>query len=152
MICFGCSSTGSDRISAATFSGCLPFRQLTETLLAGPDGRVNDLEEELSSTRIENEDRAVDWLRRQVTLEGLVNRDSVDIGVIHEPDDLVGEQLTVVLRREIRLGGFGRVELETLSNSFSKNVHGRVRLHDLRHRLLDERLAAREPMAVSGMV
>lgn len=35
----------------------------------------------------------------------LVDGDSVHIGVIHKPDDLVGEEFTVVLRGQVGLGG-----------------------------------------------
>ena len=49
------------------FFGRLPFSQLTETFLTGPHGGVNDLQEQLSSARIENEDGSVDRFRCQVT-------------------------------------------------------------------------------------
>ena len=39
--------------------------------MSGPDGGVDDLEEELSSSRVENEDSAVDRLRRQITFKSL---------------------------------------------------------------------------------
>jgi hypothetical protein len=42
------------------FFGSLPLGQLAETFLAGPDGRVDDLQEELARSRIEDEDGAVD--------------------------------------------------------------------------------------------
>ena len=44
---------------------------LSQTFLSGPHRRVDDLEEELTSSRVEDKDRSVDWLRRQVTLECL---------------------------------------------------------------------------------
>ena len=47
------------------------------------------------------EDGAIDRLGRQVALERLVNRDSVDVGVVDEPDELVGEELAVVLRVKV---------------------------------------------------
>jgi hypothetical protein len=71
------------------FLGSLPLGELTETLLTGPDRRVDNLEEELASTGVEDEDRTVDGLGRQVTLERLVDRDTVHVGVVDEPDDLV---------------------------------------------------------------
>ena len=73
---------------------------LTKTLLSGPHRRVDDLEEELAGARVEDEDGAVDGLGRQVALERLVNRHAVDVRVVHEPDDLIGEELAVVLRRQ----------------------------------------------------
>ena len=72
------------------FFSSLPFRKLAETLLASPDASVDDLEEELTGARVEDEDRAVlracisvkisshimvgltDRLGRQVTLERLM--------------------------------------------------------------------------------
>ena len=44
---------------------------LSETFLSGPHRRVDDLQEQLTSSRVEDEDSSVDWLRRQVTLECL---------------------------------------------------------------------------------
>lgn len=68
------------------FLGRLPLGELAETLLTGPDGRVDDLDERLSGTGVEDEDGAVDGLGRQVSLERLVDRDSVDLGVVDEPN------------------------------------------------------------------
>ena len=39
--------------------GRLPLRELPQTLLTGPDARVDDFEEELARARVEDEDRAV---------------------------------------------------------------------------------------------
>jgi len=47
------------------------FTYLTKTFLAGPDRRVNNLQEQLTSARVEDEDCSVDWLRCQVALERL---------------------------------------------------------------------------------
>ena len=55
---------------------------------------MNDLEEQLSGTGVEDEDSSVDRLGGQITLERLVNGDTVHIRVVHEPDDLVAKQLT----------------------------------------------------------
>lgn len=76
---------------------CLPFGQLTQTLLASPHAGVDDLEEELTSPGVEDEDGPIDGLGGQVALKGLVDGDTVYIGVIHKPDDLVAKQLSVVL-------------------------------------------------------
>ena len=59
---------------------------------------MDDLEEELAGARVEDENGAVYGLGRQVALERLVNRHAVDVRVVHEPDDLIGEELSVVLR------------------------------------------------------
>jgi len=69
--------------------GSFPLSELTETLLPSPDRSMDDLQEELACTRVEYENSSVNWLGRQVTLEGLVDRHSVDIGVIHKPNYLV---------------------------------------------------------------
>ena len=63
--------------------------------------------------------------------------DSVDVGVVDEPDDLVGEELSVVLRRQVGLGGLGGVELQTLTDTLPQHVERGVGLHDLGHGLLD---------------
>lgn len=45
---------------------------LSQTFLSSPHRCVNDLEEELSSPGVEDEDGSVDGLRRQVTLKRLL--------------------------------------------------------------------------------
>ena len=108
---------------------------------------MNDLEKQLPRLRIENEYGAVDRLCSQVPFECLVNRNSVDICVVHEPNDLVREDLSVVLRVEIWLRGFTRIELKALADSLAQHVKRGVRLHDLAHCLLQELLAPMEPIA-----
>lgn len=73
---------------------------------------------------------------------------SVDIGVVHKPDDLVREELPIVLGGQVRLGGLGGVQLQPFAYPLTQHVQGRVRLHDLGHGLLYERLAAREPVPI----
>lgn len=100
-----------------------------------------------------------------------MNGDSVDLRIVDEPDaeegiarqchprrrkargdsHLVTEQLRVVLRVEVRLGRLGGVELETLPDTLTEDVERRVGLHDLRHRLLDERLHSGRPVTVRGV-
>lgn len=75
--------------------------------------------------------------------------DSVHIGVIHKPDDLVGEEFAVVLRGQVGLGGLRGVQLQAFANALSEHIQSRVGLHDLGHGLLDQRLASREPVAIS---
>ena len=83
---------------------------------------MNDLQEQLSSSRIENENRTINRFGRQVTLERLVDGDSVHVGVIDEPDNLITEELSVVLRTEVRLGGLGTVQLQTFSDTLSQDM------------------------------
>ena len=60
---------------------------------------MNDLEEELTRPGVEDEDGTVDGLGGQIALKSLVNGHTVHIGVIHKPDDLIAEQLSIVLHR-----------------------------------------------------
>ncbi len=60
---------------------------------------------------------------------------------------LVGEELAVVLGGEIGLSGLGGVELEALADALAQDVQRRVGLHDLGHRLDDQRLDALKPVA-----
>jgi hypothetical protein len=107
-----------------------------------------------------------DGFRGQVTLKRLVDRDTIDISIIDEPDDLVREQLRVVLlfqladslistKRnttnltiEVRLRRLGRVQLKTLTNALTKHVTRGVGFHNLCHCLLNEGLHTREPVAI----
>mmetsp|Transcript_14221 Transcript_14221/g.33094 ORF Transcript_14221/g.33094 Transcript_14221/m.33094 type:complete len:257 (+) Transcript_14221:1810-2580(+) len=125
----------------------LPLGELSQALLPGPDRGVDDLEEQLPGTRVEDEDGAVDGLCRQVAFKRLVDRHAVHVGVVHEPNDLVREQLAVVLRRQVRLGRLRGVELEALPDPFTQHVQRGVRLEDFLHRLVQKRLHAREPVA-----
>ena len=76
----------------------------------------------------------------------LVNGYSVDIGVVHKPNDLIREKLSVVLRGQVGLCGFTGVQLKAFPDSLSQHVQGGIGLHDLRHGLLDEGFHAREPV------
>jgi hypothetical protein len=80
-----------------------------------------------------------------------VDGDAIDVGVVDEPDDLIGEKFSVVLRRQVRLGRLRRVELKTFADALSQDVQGRIGLHDLGHRLLNQWFGAREPVAKSGV-
>mmetsp|Transcript_13888 Transcript_13888/g.19296 ORF Transcript_13888/g.19296 Transcript_13888/m.19296 type:complete len:248 (-) Transcript_13888:2958-3701(-) len=133
----------------SNFFGSLPLGQLTKTLLTCPDTCVDNLQEQLACSRVEYEDSTVDWLGGQVTLKGLMDGNSVHISVIHEPDDLVTKELSVVLRVQVWLGWLRRVELQTLSDTLSEYVEGRVSLADLGQSLLEERLHSREPVTKS---
>jgi hypothetical protein len=59
---------------------------------------VNDLQEQLTSSWVEDKDGTIDWFGGQVTFESLVDGNSVHVGVIYEPDDLVSKELSIVLR------------------------------------------------------
>ena len=50
------------------------WAHLTQTFLAGPHRCVDDLQEQMARPRIEDEDGAVDGLRRQITFKCLKNR------------------------------------------------------------------------------
>lgn len=77
-----------------------------------------------------------------------VDGDSVHIGVIHKPDDLIGEEFSVILRGQVGLSGLGGVELQTLADALPQHIQGRVGFHDFSHGLLDQRLAARKPISI----
>ena len=131
------------------FLSSLPLCQLAKSLLTSPNTGVDDFKEQLSRLWIEREDSSVDWLGSQVALLCLVNGDSVDVCVIYEPDSLVREELSVVLRVQIGLSWLTGIELEALPDPFSQHVESRVGFHDLVHGLRDEILAAFEPEPVA---
>jgi len=78
-----------------------------------------DLQEQLPSARIENysrfsvgatlgttrptKDSSIDRFCCQVSLESLVDRDTVDIRVVYEPNNLVTEEFGIILTVEVRL-------------------------------------------------
>ena len=77
----------------------------------------------------------------------LVNGDSVHIGVVHKPDDLIGEQFSIVLRGEVRLCRLTGVELEGLAYALPQNIQCWISFHDLGHGLLNQRFHTRNPVA-----
>lgn len=77
-----------------------------------------------------------------------MNGDTIHIGIINKPDDLVGEELAIVLRGQVRLSGLRGVQLQAFADAFPQHVQGRVGLHDLSHGLLDQRFASREPVTI----
>ena len=133
------------------FLGRFPLGQLSQTLLASPHRRVDDFQKQLPRARIEANQGAVQGFGGQIALERLVNGDAVDVGVVDEPDDLVGEEFAVVLGGEVGLGGLGAVQLEALTDALAQHVQRRIGLHDLGHGLLDQRLGAGEPVAVGAV-
>ena len=86
---------------------CLPFGELAQSFLPRPDACMDYLQEQLSGSWIEYKDSTVYWFSGEISFERLVNRYSVDIGIIHEPDYLIVEQISVVLRIQVGLGRFG---------------------------------------------
>lgn len=112
---------------------------------------MNDLKEEFTSTRIENEDSTINRLSCQVTFLGLVDGDTIDIGIIDEPNGLVGEKFREVRTGEIWFSGFRRIKLETFTNSFTKYINGRITLHDLVHSLENESFTTFKPGTISRM-
>lgn len=50
-----------------------PFGELTKPLLSCPHTGVDDLQEQLTSARVEDEDASIDGLSGQITLKGLVD-------------------------------------------------------------------------------
>ena len=63
----------------------------------------------------------------------LVDGDPIHIGVVNKPDDLIGEQLSVVLRGQVRFSGLAGVQLEGLADPLPQHVESGVGLHDLSH-------------------
>jgi len=64
------------------------------------------------------------------------------------PDDLIWEQLSIILRWEIRLRRFWRVKLQRLSNSFPQHIQCRICFHYLGHCLLNQWLATWVPIPI----
>jgi hypothetical protein len=50
---------GERSYKRSNFFGRFPLRQLSETFLTSPDTRMNDLEEELTGARVEDEDSTI---------------------------------------------------------------------------------------------
>ena len=90
----------------SNFFGSLPLGQLTKTFLTSPDTGMNNLEEQLPSSRIENENGTIDRFGGEIAFERLMDRNAVHIGVIDKPNDLVAEQFRVILCTEVWLSWF----------------------------------------------
>jgi hypothetical protein len=110
---------------------------------------MDDLEEELSGSGVEDEDGSVDGFCGEVSFEGFVDGNPIDVCVVDKPYDLVGEEVGVVLSVEVGLRRFRGVELEPLPDPFPEHVESRVGLHDLVHGLQREGLVAGEPISES---
>jgi hypothetical protein len=64
------------------------------------------------------------------------------------PDDLIWEQLSIILRWEIRLRRFWRVKLKSLSNAFPQHIQCGICFHYLGHCLLNQWLATWVPISI----
>ena len=133
---------------SGNFLGSLPLRQLSKTFLSCPNTGVNDLQEQLSGPRVENEDGAVDWLGGQIAFKCLVDGDAIDVCIIDEQLDLIVEEFGIILRVQKFLVALRRVELETLPDAFPENIQCWVCFHDLRHGLLNELFQTGEILTV----
>lgn len=96
---------------------------------------MNNFQKQLSRPGIEYENRSINRFRRKIAFKCLVNCHPIDIGIIDEPDDLISEEVGVILRVQVGLGGLGGVELETFTDSLTQDVDGGVGFHDFVHRL-----------------
>ena len=67
---------------------------------------MDDLQKELTGPWIEDEDGTIDWLSSQIPFKSLMDRHTVDVGVINEELNLIAEELRVVLRVEKLLVAF----------------------------------------------
>ena len=59
--------------------GRLPLRELAQALLPGPDGRVHDLEEQLTSAGVEHKYSTINRFRGEVAFKRLVDGHAVDL-------------------------------------------------------------------------
>jgi len=59
---------------------------------------MDDLEEQLTSTRIKDEDSSIDWLRCQIALKCFVDCHTINIGIIHKPVK-INPQYSAVTRK-----------------------------------------------------
>ena len=58
---------------------------------------MNDLQKQLTRARVEYENGAIDGFSRQIAFKSFVDGDSVDIGIIDKPNDLVGKEFAIIL-------------------------------------------------------
>lgn len=66
------------------------------------------------------------------------------------PNNLIRKQFPIVLWRKIRLSRFWWVQLQGLTDTFSKYIQSRVGFHDFSHGLLNKWLTSWEPIAISA--
>ena len=109
---------------------------------------MDDLQEELTCARIEDENRAVDWLRRQISLECLMDCHSINVRIVDEQLDLVAEEFRIILGIEKFLIALRSVKLKTFADTFSEHIQSWVSFHDFGHCLLHKGLKSREILAI----
>ena len=71
------------------FFSSLPFSKLSESLLTCPNTGMYNLQKELTSSRVKDEDSTIDGFCCQISFKGLMNSDSIHICIIDKPNDLV---------------------------------------------------------------
>ena len=76
----------------SNFFRSFPFCELSKSFLPSPYTCVNDLEEEMSTLWIKDKNGAVDRLGGEIALECLVDCNTVHIGVVYEPNNLITEE------------------------------------------------------------
>jgi hypothetical protein len=62
---------------------------------------VNNLQKQLTGTWIKDKDGSIDRFGGKISFKGLVNGDSINIGIIDKPNDLIREELSVILKLNI---------------------------------------------------
>ena len=63
---------------------------------------MDDLEKQLTSTRIKDEDSSIDWLGCQIALKCFVDCHTINIGIIHKPVK-INPQCSAVTRKWYKL-------------------------------------------------
>lgn len=77
---------------SSNFFSSFPFCELSKSFLSSPYTCVNDLEEEMSTLWIKDKNGAVDRFCGEIALKCLVNRNTVHVGVVYEPNNLITEE------------------------------------------------------------
>src|SRR5690606_10376236 len=67
---------------SCNFLSGLPLGKLTQTLLTSPEEDMNNLQEQLTSSWVEDKDSSIDWLGRQVALKCFVDGDTIGISIV----------------------------------------------------------------------
>lgn len=52
---------------------------------------MDNFQEKLTCSRIEDKDGTINRFGCQITLKGLMDGDSINVGIIDKPDDLISE-------------------------------------------------------------
>lgn len=140
-----CSNQCSNLLSS------LPLSQLAESLLPSPDTGVNNFQEQQACPWVEDENSSIDRFGGEVTLECLMDGNSIYIGVIDKPDGLIHEQISIVLGVEIGLSRLRRVQLQAFPDSLPEHIYSRISLHDFVDCLQDQCPYSWEIISESGV-